>query len=63
MQMNPYLIFNGRCETAFKFYEQNLHGKMEMIMTYGESPMAEQSSPESRAIKSCMRVLKWAIIC
>jgi uncharacterized glyoxalase superfamily protein PhnB len=36
VQMNPYLVFNGRCEAAFKFYEQNLGGKMEMMMTYGE---------------------------
>jgi PhnB protein len=58
MQMNPYLIFNGRCEAAFKFYEQNLGGKIEMMMTYGESPMAEESLPESRdkIMHACLKV-------
>lgn len=49
MQLNPYLFFNGQCETAFKFYEQCLGGKITAMMTYGESPMAEQTSPEQRS--------------
>ncbi len=48
MQLNPYLTFDGRCEAAFKFYERCLGGKIEMLMTYGSSPVAEQTSPESR---------------
>jgi PhnB protein len=48
MQLNPYLTFNGRCEAAFKFYEKVLAGKIEAMMTYGSSPMAEQTSPEWR---------------
>ena len=48
MQLNPYLFFNGQCKTAFKFYEQCLGGKITAMMTYGESPMAEQTSPEQR---------------
>jgi PhnB protein len=47
MQMNPYLIFKGQCKAAFTFYEQSLGGKIEMMMTYGESPMKEQCAPES----------------
>ena len=31
MQLNPYLIFNGQCEEAFKFYEKCLGGKIEAI--------------------------------
>jgi PhnB protein len=46
MQLNPYLTFNGRCEAAFKFYEKVLGGKIDAMMTYGSSPMAEQTSPE-----------------
>jgi PhnB protein len=42
MQLNPYLNFNGNCAAAFKFYEKNLGGKIGMMMTFGESPMAEQ---------------------
>lgn len=46
MQLSPYLGFNGQCETAFKFYEQCLGGKIEAMMTYGDSPMAEQTPSE-----------------
>jgi len=42
MKLNPHLAFNGQCEAAFKFYEKCLDGKIEFMMTYGESPMAEQ---------------------
>ena len=48
MQLNPYLMFDGRCEAAFKFYEKALGGKIEAMMTYGGSPMTEQTSPEMR---------------
>lgn len=48
MQLNPYLMFDGRCEAAFKFYEKALGGKIEFMMTYGSSPMAEQTSREWR---------------
>jgi PhnB protein len=40
MQLNPYLLFNGQCEAAMKFYEKCLDGKITMIMTYGDSPAA-----------------------
>jgi len=48
MQLSAYLNFDGQCEAAFKFYEQCLGGKMQMMMTYGESPMADHVTPESR---------------
>ena len=48
MELNPYLTFNGQCEAAFKFYEKVLGGKIEAMMTFGSSPMAEQTPPEWR---------------
>jgi PhnB protein len=48
MQINTYLTFNGQCGAAFKFYEQCLGGKIEMIMTHADSPMAEQVPPDWR---------------
>lgn len=48
MKLNTYLGFAGNCKEAFKFYEQVLRGKAAMVMTYGESPMADQASPEER---------------
>jgi PhnB protein len=48
MQLNPYLSFNGRCEEAFKFYQQILGGNIQTMMTWGESPMADQVPSEWR---------------
>jgi PhnB protein len=46
MQVNPYLMFNGQCEAAFKFYERCLGGKIVFKITNGESPMAKETPPE-----------------
>ena len=46
MQLNPYLLFNGNCAEAFKFYEQTLGGKIEGLFTYSGSPAAEHAPPE-----------------
>ncbi len=41
MQLNPYLMFNGDCEEAFKFYEQCLGGEIVAMFTHEGSPMAD----------------------
>jgi PhnB protein len=46
MRLNPHLTFNGQCAEAFKFYEAQLGGRIEMMMRYGEAPMAENVPPE-----------------
>jgi PhnB protein len=46
--LNTHLIFKGQCEAAFKFYAQCLGGKIQTMMTWGESPMADQVSSELR---------------
>jgi PhnB protein len=48
MQLNPYLMFNGQCEAAFRFYEKALGGRIEAMMRFEGSPMAEQTPPERR---------------
>jgi PhnB protein len=48
MQLNPHLSFNGQCEEAFKFYQQCLGGNIQTMMTYGDSPMADQVPSEWR---------------
>jgi PhnB protein len=48
MQINPYLSFDGQCSAAFKFYEQALQGKIIAMMTYGDTPMAQQMPDAER---------------
>jgi len=42
MQLNPYLIFNGQCEEAFKFYEKCIGGKIEAVVRGRDTPMADK---------------------
>ena len=46
MHLNPYLLFNGDCAEAFKFYAQTLDGNIEAMMTFNGSPAAEHAPPE-----------------
>jgi PhnB protein len=41
------VFFDGICAEAMRFYERTLGGKMEIMMTHAESPMAAQSPPGS----------------
>ena len=45
-QLNTYLLFNGDCEQAFKFYEKVLGGKIEAMMTNAGSPVENQTSKD-----------------
>jgi len=49
MELNAYVTFNGQCEEAFRFYERCLGGKIEMMLTHRDSPMAEQTPAELRS--------------
>ena len=42
----PYLAFNGNCAEAMRFYERALDGKLELMMSCGDSPMAAQVPKE-----------------
>ena len=43
MTTNPYLLFNGQCEAAFKFYERCFGGKADLLKHAGTP--AEQHVP------------------
>lgn len=46
-QAIAYLAFNGNCAEAMRFYEQALGGKLEVLMSGADSPMAAQIPKES----------------
>ena len=48
MRLTPNLAFGGQCEAAFKFYERCFGAKIDFMLTYGKSPMAEQVPPRWR---------------
>ena len=53
MQMNSYLLFNGQCENAFKFYAKGLGGKIEAMIPHEGTPAADRCR-RSGAARSCM---------
>ena len=38
MQVNAYLLFDGRCEEAFRFYEKCFRGKIIAMLTHKGTP-------------------------
>jgi PhnB protein len=45
-QAIAYLAFDGNCAAAMRFYESALGGKLEVLMSGAESPMADQMPKE-----------------
>ena len=48
MDLNTYLMFDGTCEAAFKFYEKVLGGKIVAMMTYAEMPGSTPMSDNAK---------------
>ena len=44
MKIAPYLLFNGNCAEAFRFYEKALDGKNLQLMPHKGTPAAEYVS-------------------
>lgn len=45
---DAHLTFDGHCAEAMRFYERTFGGKLEMLMTYGQSPFADQTPAAER---------------
>jgi PhnB protein len=48
MKLIPHISFGGNCRDAFQLYERCFGGKILTMLTYGDSPMADQVPPEFR---------------
>jgi PhnB protein len=48
MQLSPYLLFNGQCEEAFKFYEACGVGKIDGLLKHAGTPAEEHVPAEWR---------------
>jgi PhnB protein len=55
--LNTYILFNGNCAAAMRFYERVFGGHIEELTTVGETPMARQFPPASanRVINARLR--------
>jgi PhnB protein len=48
MQLQPYLVFEGRCEEAIELYKKVLGAKVEMLMRFKEAPEGPPPAPANR---------------
>ena len=47
MQVQPYLMFDGRCEEAVEFYRKALDAKVEALIRFKDSPNPATCPPDS----------------
>lgn len=56
--LDSYLFFNGNCAQAMRFYEKTLGGKLEVMMTYAQSPQPGQcpAGAQDRIMHASMKL-------
>lgn len=54
-QIDAYIMFDGNCAEAMRFYERTLGAKLEAMMTYAESP--DQSMCPGMASGDASRIM------
>jgi PhnB protein len=54
--LDSYLFFDGQCADALRFYERTLGAKLQMLMTYGQSPDPKNCPPgdPNRVMHGCI---------
>lgn len=56
--LDTYIFFDGQCAEAMRFYERTLGGKLQTLMTYGESPVPDQHgcapADKNRVMHACL---------
>ena len=55
-QLNAYLSFDGNCAEAMRFYEKTLHGKLEALLTFAQTPPGTRRLPRMRT-RLCTHLL------
>jgi PhnB protein len=62
-EIAPYLIFNGTCGEAFRFYHSVLGGKLDM-QTYGQSPAKDHvpAASHDRVIHARLSIGTWGLM-
>lgn len=54
--LDSYIVFNGQCAEAMRFYHGVLGGELQPMMTYGQSPEPAQCAPgdKDRIMHACL---------
>jgi PhnB protein len=46
MQINTYLVYDGKCEEAFQLYAKVFGGSVKVLIRHGDTPAAQHVSPD-----------------
>ena len=52
MQLTPYIMFNGQCEEALKFYEKALGGQIKDLMRFEGTPGEKMAKDKNKVMHS-----------
>ena len=52
MQITPYIMFNGNCEAALKYYEKALGGEIRDLMRFEGTPAENMSADKQKVLHS-----------
>jgi PhnB protein len=56
MQVQPYLMFDGRCEEALEFYRKTLGAELQMLMHVKDAPDPNIPMPADKVLHACLRI-------
>ena len=59
MKVQPYLMFNGRCEEAINFYKAELGAEVLALMRFKENPPPPDRVPpnwDNKVMHSCFKI-------
>ena len=58
MQVQSYLLFDGRCEEAIEFYKKTLDAKVDMLMRFKDGPDQSMCKPgdESKVMHASLKI-------
>ena len=59
MKVQPYLMFNGRCEEAINFYKTELGAEVLALMRFKENPPPPDKVPpnwDNKVMHSCFKI-------
>ena len=59
MKVQPYLMFNGRCEEAINFYKAELGAEVLALMRFKENPPPPDKVPpnwDNKVMHSCFKI-------
>lgn len=60
--IDAYLNFDGNCAEAMRFYEKTLGAKLEMMMTFAESPDPAMCPPAGAPPEASNRILHASLL-